>query len=105
MESLEGSVDAVLPLKPARALVETVLERCGIALDGSRPHDLRVHDQRLYARLLRGRSLALGESYMDAWWDCDDLEGFFARLLSGSLYEAMGTRWSILEILARVINR
>jgi cyclopropane-fatty-acyl-phospholipid synthase len=34
---------------------------------------LTVHDERFYARLLRDRSIGLGESYADGWWDADDL--------------------------------
>ncbi len=32
-----------------------------------------VHDERTYARVLRERSIGLGESYADGWWDTDDL--------------------------------
>src|SRR5690606_34574373 len=41
-----------------------------------------VHDARLPARLLAGGSLALGDSYMDGWWDTGSLDGMLARLLA-----------------------
>jgi cyclopropane-fatty-acyl-phospholipid synthase len=34
---------------------------------------ITVHDDRFYARLLHDRSIGLGESYADGWWDTDDL--------------------------------
>lgn len=42
---------------------------------GRDPIDARVvvHDRRLAGRVLRGHSIALGESYADGWWDTDDL--------------------------------
>ena len=36
---------------------------------------MRVHDERLYARVFAHGSLGLGEAYMDGWWDADDLHG------------------------------
>lgn len=89
----------------ARRCVAELLERCGIAIDGPQPWDLRVHDERLWARLLRHRSLGLGEAYMDGWWTCDDLPGFFERLLDGPLYEGMGTRWRLSALVALLVNR
>ena len=45
---------------------------------------VRVHDARVYSRMLREGSVGLGESYADGWWDTDDLTGFL-RLAHRSL--------------------
>ena len=45
-----------------------------IQIGGTRPGDIIVHDERFYKRVLSGGSLALGESYMDGWWDADSLD-------------------------------
>jgi cyclopropane-fatty-acyl-phospholipid synthase len=59
-----------------------MLARAGVALNGNAPTDIQVHDERLYSRIFRGGgSVAVGESYMDGWWDCEDLAGFFFKLL------------------------
>jgi cyclopropane-fatty-acyl-phospholipid synthase len=58
-----------------------VTDRIGTATFGrAAPHtepvieaSIDVHDERFYARLLRHRSIGLGESYADGWWDADDL--------------------------------
>jgi cyclopropane-fatty-acyl-phospholipid synthase len=68
-----------------RARFANLMASAGIAVDGSAPHDLRVHDERLFTRVLRGGSLALGESYMDGWWTCERLDAFFARILAACL--------------------
>jgi cyclopropane-fatty-acyl-phospholipid synthase len=57
----------------------------GIDINGSRPWDIQVHHGLFYKRLLAGGSMALGESYMDGWWDCEALDRFFERILQFQL--------------------
>lgn len=51
---------------------------------------LRILHPEFFPRVLRGGSLALGESYMDGWWDVDDLRlvDFFRLLFKGKLEHA-----------------
>ena len=65
-----------------KPLLESLLEGTGVTLDGSEPWDIRVRNDRLYRRALRG-SLGIGESYMDGDWDCDALDELFRRVLKG----------------------
>lgn len=58
-----------------------LLKRAGIEIDGSRPWDMRVNNSEVYDRIMFKRSLGLGESYVDGWWDCAALDDFFYRLL------------------------
>ena len=69
---------------------ERLLSGLGITLNGNEPWDLKVHDQRLYDRVFSGGTLALGESYMDGWWDVGDLSGFFARLSRNAPLSILG---------------
>ena len=46
-----------------------LLTDAGIEVDGTRPWDIQVHDERLYGRLLAYGTLGFGEAYMDGWWD------------------------------------
>jgi cyclopropane-fatty-acyl-phospholipid synthase len=64
----------------AKKQVEALLGEAGVGIDGDQPWDMRVNDERLYARVLAGGSLAVGESYMDGWWDAEQLDEFFARI-------------------------
>ncbi|MEO7149769.1 MAG: cyclopropane fatty acyl phospholipid synthase [Rhodanobacteraceae bacterium] len=68
-----------------REKAQELLNHADVRIDGNRPWDLRVHDQRVFARALAHGSLGLGEAYMDAWWDADDLDGFFFRVLDARL--------------------
>ncbi len=62
-------------------LVTRILDEAGIEVNGGDASDIRIRDERLYRRVLAAGSLGLGESYMDEWWDCEDLEEFLYRLL------------------------
>jgi len=63
------------------------------SLHPSRPIDVtvRVHDERVYSRILHHGSIGLGESYADGWWDTDDLTTFL-RLAHRNLARTHGPR-------------
>ncbi|MDG5766614.1 cyclopropane fatty acyl phospholipid synthase [Balneolales bacterium ANBcel1] len=64
---------------------EELLRETGVRINGSRSFDIQVHNDALYKRVFSEGSLGLGEAYMDEWWECEDLEEFFYRLLSQEL--------------------
>ncbi|HEX6902747.1 MAG TPA: cyclopropane fatty acyl phospholipid synthase [Thermoanaerobaculia bacterium] len=66
---------------------ESLLAGSGITLDGSAPWDLRVRDERFFARVLRGGSVGLGEAWVDGWWDCERLDELVHRALRAGLHE------------------
>ena len=70
------------------AAVKSIFARAGLELQGPRPWDPQVHNPALYGDLLRRGSLALGEGYVEGGWDCEDLDGFFTRLLSQDIGSA-----------------
>lgn len=82
-----------------------LLQKADIHLDGPAPTDLKVHDERLYARVFAHGSLGLGEAYMEGWWDVEDLPGFFTRILSAQLDRDLKTLDTLIAHLkARFIN-
>ncbi|MDR3445660.1 MULTISPECIES: cyclopropane fatty acyl phospholipid synthase [unclassified Dyella] len=88
-----------------KARAASLLQHAGIRLDGARPTDMHVHDERLYARVFAHGSLGLGESYMDGWWDSEDLPGMFTRILGAQLDTELKTLDTMLAHLkARFIN-
>jgi cyclopropane-fatty-acyl-phospholipid synthase len=62
-------------------IVQEILSSAGIAVNGSNPWDIIVNDERFFRRVFSDGSLGLGESYMDNWWECNDLPEFSCRLL------------------------
>ena len=79
----------------------------GVRINGTRPWDIQIHNPGLYERVLSEGSLALGESYMDGWWDCGALDQFFERILEDQLDKKIRANarlflWAILK--AKIIN-
>src|SRR5690349_9716020 len=62
--------------------VEALILPAGIHLNGTAAFDIQVNDDRFYNQVLRYGSLGLGESYMNGWWDCRELDNFLYQLLS-----------------------
>lgn len=69
----------------AGAFFEELLGKADVKLNGSRPWDIQVHDERLFDRVVSHGSLGLGEAYMDSWWDAEALDEFFHKILSAHL--------------------
>jgi len=86
--------------------VQRLLRECGIQVGGDAPHDIRITNDNFYARVLTGGSLALGESYMEGWWETRDLDGFVFRLLTSRLDERVRSwRDAMAYVLAAIWNR
>jgi cyclopropane-fatty-acyl-phospholipid synthase len=81
------------------------LSEADIEIGGGRPWDMRVLDERLYARVLAGGSLAAGEAYMEGWWDTDRLDELFSRIHCARLDRRIGTMPRVMQgALSRVAN-
>jgi cyclopropane-fatty-acyl-phospholipid synthase len=74
-----------MPRKDARQVMQGLLASADVRVDGDRPWDIHVRNQDFFERVLAGGSLALGESYMDGWWDCEALDQFFDHILRARL--------------------
>ena len=83
-------------MKHTKLIIQDLLQQADIAINGSRPWDIQVYDERFYDRTLRQGSLGLGEAYMDAWWEAPALDEFFTKLLSADLDEKVSGNWKIL---------
>jgi len=62
-----------------------LLSRAGVTLDGYKPYDPRIKDERVFRRVFLWGSLGLGDAYVDGWWECDRLDEFFDRTLRSRL--------------------
>ena len=85
----------------AKDAIARLLSTAGVAIDGGKPWDIRVHDERLYARALSGGSLAFGESYMDGWWDSGAVDELTRRLLAAGLEQKVRGMKSVLWLALR----
>ncbi|MEG3113131.1 MULTISPECIES: cyclopropane fatty acyl phospholipid synthase [unclassified Pantoea] len=66
-------------------IVHEMLEQADIEINGTRPWDIQVINPDFFKRVLQEGSLGLGESYMDGWWECEQLDIFFHRVLKHKL--------------------
>src|SRR5699024_9331048 len=62
-----------------------LLAKADVQINGDRPWDIQVHNNRLYERVLQEGSLGFGEAYMDGWWDAEKLDEFFTHILAADL--------------------
>lgn len=68
-----------------KEIATQLLKRADVEVDGTRPWDILVRDQNLFARVLRQGTLGLGEAYMDEWWDTVAVDQFIYKVLSAHL--------------------
>ncbi|MGG4607746.1 cyclopropane fatty acyl phospholipid synthase [Providencia sp. Me31A] len=83
--SIEHVVNQKNAIDAWQRIASELLDEAGIEINGSRPFDIQVHNNKFFKRVLQQGSMGLGESYMDGWWDCERLDIFFQRVLSCSL--------------------
>ncbi len=90
-----------------KKVVQKILEPSDVQINGNRPWDIRIHNPNFYERVLSGGSLALGESYMDGWWDCEAIDQFFERILKDRLHKKVKVntiQFLWVKLKAKIIN-
>lgn len=89
-----------------REQLESLLATADVRIDGSRPWDIRVHDERFFRRVLAFGDLGFGESYMDGDWDARSVDELSARLFAAEI-DRRGLRPSSVlgALTARLLTR
>jgi cyclopropane-fatty-acyl-phospholipid synthase len=92
-------------MKNAEELIRGLAALADVEINGSREWDMQVHDPRFYARMLRDGPLALGESYMDGWWDTASLDNLIFRLIRADLERRISPLKLVFPVLkAKLFN-
>lgn len=86
--------------------VEAILTTAGVTINGPKGWDIQVHNPAVYQRVIAQSSLGLGESYLDGWWDCDELDAFFYLILKSGAADSVGLTVANLRLLltANIVN-
>ncbi|HEY3343742.1 MAG TPA: cyclopropane fatty acyl phospholipid synthase [Anaerolineaceae bacterium] len=94
-------------MQKSEVVMRELLSLAEVEVNGSRPWDIQVLDQRFYDRVLSEGSLGLGEAYMDCWWDCPAIDQLVDRLLKARLDEKVKNeiRYLYRALQAKLINR
>ncbi len=66
-------------------IAQKLLNAAGIQINGSRPWDIQIHNNKVYKRFFSQGTLGLGEAYMDGWWDVKRLDEFFNRIFKANI--------------------
>lgn len=84
-----------------------LLDKADIGIGGSKPWDMQIKNPAAYVRIMGDRSLGLGESFMDEWWDCAALDEFFYRLLKIKIQEISIPAVTLMAqwFISKIINR
>ncbi len=67
-----------------KKMCNRLLASAEIRINGDRPWDIRVNDDKFYYAILKG-SLGLGESYVEGLWDCEKIDETIFRLLGANV--------------------
>ncbi len=96
----------IIKYKREKNIVITLLDSVGITVNGTNPWDIQIHDDRVYPAVLKQAALGLGESYMEGWWDCSELDAFISLLLQGDMKKHVrrNTLFIAKLFLSRIIN-
>ncbi len=90
----------------AKEVLRALFREAGVTLGPQAEDDVQVRDSRFYDRVLGHGTLGLGESYVDGWWDSQDLDAVIHSLLSAGLQAraARSPRVVSLALRARARN-
>lgn len=96
---------ATLRAMKSRERAAVLLAKSGITINGKNAWDPKVHNEALFDRVFAGGTLALGESYIDGWWDVEDLSEFIFRLFRcESAVRLLGTGIILQIAKSKILN-
>lgn len=85
--------------------MQKLLAHADVKIDGTRPWDIKVKNEKLYKRVLGQGNLGLGEAYMDGWWECQQMDELFNKILRAKLEDKIKTLKNLALVLkAKAIN-
>lgn len=76
-------------------IAKEILGFAGVQIDGSNPWDIRVHNQAFYKRVVTDGELGFGESYMEGWWDAENIDELIFHILEAHIDEKIRQKISI----------
>lgn len=90
----------------ARSVIESLLSLADVKVGGERPWDIKINDQRVFARVFRDGSLGFGESYMNGWWDASAIDQLMDHIFRAELDRKVRANWrlALAALTARAMN-
>lgn len=103
MEQAEMKTEPMSPMSTIQALLSSI----GVKLNGNQPWDIQIYNDAFFSKVIKDGALGLGEAYMDKWWDCQQIDVLFDRMLRAKLDKQANIfplRYKIKGLLSKVIN-
>ena len=89
----------------AQSYYTGLLADAGVFINGPKPTDIQIHNERVFGRIASGGFLAIGESFMDGDWDVQDLAGCFTMLLNSGMMSKIDPKTALwLALKSKIIN-
>ena len=80
-------------LHKSESIVNELFAQADIEVNGTQPYDLQVNDKRFYRRFLADGALGFGESYVEGWWDCEQLAELMSKSFGAELDVIITGNW------------
>jgi len=82
-----------------------IFSKADVQINGSRPFDVKVHDSRAFSKIVTERGDGFAESYVDGWWDCEQLDELVSRLiLAGEKIDGQSIGLKLKVLLSLLFN-
>jgi cyclopropane-fatty-acyl-phospholipid synthase len=84
-----------------------LLKLAGITINGKKPADITVLDERFYKKVLNQRELGFGEAYMDGWWESPHIDELVTKILSADLLSKVKINPTLVKaaVVSSVLNK
>lgn len=91
----------------AKSVIHDFLDSCGITINDNSKSGMLIYNENTYHRLLTEGSLGMGESYMDKWWDSENLDEIIFKILSNDNHDRFQYNWKnyLIYISEKLFNK
>jgi cyclopropane-fatty-acyl-phospholipid synthase len=85
---------------------QKLLKLADIEINGKQPWDIKVLNEKFYQRVVPQGSIAFGESFMDGWWECNELDELIDRISRAKLSKKIKPNLSLIlfRLKAKIFN-
>ena len=86
----------------SKDIIENLLLKADIKINGSRPWDITVHNNEVFDHILRFGTLGIGETYMDGLWDCKQLDEMINKAMVANIPEKLSGQEKLSLVLKKI---
>lgn len=83
-----------------KTYVSELLNFSGIHVNGDSPWDIQIYNEDFYSHVMKYGSLGLGQSYLNQWWECRQLDQFFEKIVRSDIESKIkSNKWALLKLI------